>query len=74
MDLAVAAYWSPGLVRRRRVIDPTVSQMSATRRALGCLTAKGVVVAVGRRRRRKVYQLRRDAELLASLTLGTLDG
>jgi|SRR5882672_11110762 len=74
-EAALVAYGWPRSVRRRRlvpVIEPTVPQLSATRRALARLKAEDVVVAVGRCRRRKVYQLRRDAELLAAVTLGEI--
>jgi hypothetical protein len=72
-EAAVAAYGWPNAVKRRRLVrafEPTASQLSATRRALARLQAEHVIVDAGRRiQRRKVYQLRRDAELLSSLTL-----
>jgi len=72
-EAALVAYGWPLAVRRRRlvpVIDPTKPQLSATRRALARLKADRIVVDAGRRRRRKVYRLRSDAELWAALTVG----
>ena len=76
-EAALAAYGGSPALRRRRlfpVIDPTPSQLSATRRVIARLKADRIVVDAGRWRRRKVYRLSHDAELWAALTLGTLDG
>ena len=70
--VAVAAFGWPQSVRRRRlvrILDPSASQASSVRRALARLRSDRIIVDAGRRRRRKTYRLRRDAELLASLTL-----
>jgi hypothetical protein len=71
---AAAAAFDPRAVRRRRFVsahEPTASQASSTRRALAKLMAAGVIVGAGRRGRRTVYRLRKDAELFNSLSLGT---
>lgn len=75
-EAALVAYGGPRALRRGRlfpVIEPTGAQLSAIRRALARLKAEDVVVAAGRQRRRKIYRLRRDYELLSSISLGTSD-
>jgi hypothetical protein len=73
-ELAGVVYGPQRAMRRGQSRACTNSQLVATRRALRRLRAKGVVVAAGRYRRRKFYVLKRNVGLLASISLGTLDG
>jgi len=74
---AIVAFGGPRAIRRRRlvpVIQPSASQASSVRRALARLRADRIIVDAGRRHRLEICRLRREAELLGGVTLGTLDG
>jgi hypothetical protein len=72
-DAAAVAAYDPAAVKSRRLVPtfrPSASQLSSTRRVLAGLKAAQVIVGAGRRGRRTVYRLRKDDQLLNSLSLG----
>jgi selenocysteine lyase/cysteine desulfurase len=69
LELAGLVY-GPDRPRLRSSAVCTNSQLVACRRALRRLRTKGVVVETGRRRRRKLYDLNRRHDALATISLG----